>query len=130
MQTHKGSCHCGSITFELDGSVGTAIECNCSICHMKGAIWHGTDDAHFRILSGEADLGRYQFGTMTAKHYFCKSCGISLFSRPRIAPTKWAVNLRCVDGVDLSRLKIHPFDGQNWESAAQQFMQERAAGAV
>lgn len=130
MQPHKGSCHCGRVTFELDGSIGTAVECNCSICRMKGAIWHGTDDAHLRILSGEADLGLYQFGTMTAKHYFCKACGISLFSRPRIAPTRWVVNLRCVDGIDLSSLKIRPFDGQNWESAAQQFMQERAAGAV
>jgi hypothetical protein len=97
---------------------------------MKGAIWHGTDNAHFRILSGEADLGVYQFGTMTAKHYFCKECGISPFSRPRIAPTRWVVNLRCIDGVDLPSLEIRPFDGQNWESAAQQFMQERAAGAA
>ena len=97
---------------------------------MKGAIWHGTDDARLRILSGEAELGLYQFGTMTAKHYFCKTCGISVFSRPRIAPTKWVVNLRCVDGLDLSSLKVRPFDGQNWESAAQQLMQERAASAT
>lgn len=130
MQTHKGSCHCGRVTFEVDGDIGTAIECNCSICHMKGALWHGTDNAHFRILSGEADLGVYQFGTMTAKHYFCKECGISPFSRPRIAPTRWVVNLRCIDGVDLPSLEIRRFDGQNWESAAQQFMQERAAGAA
>ena len=130
MQTHKGSCHCGRVTFEVDGDIGTAIECNCSICHMKGAIWHGTDNARFRILSGEADLGVYQFGTMTAKHYFCKECGISPFSRPRIAPTRWVVNLRCIDGVDLPSLEIRRFDGQNWESAAQQFMQERAAGAA
>lgn len=130
MQKHKGSCHCGRVTFEFDGDVGAAVECNCSICHMKRAIWHGTDDANFRILSGEADLSLYQFGTMTAKHYFCKSCGISLFSRPRIAPKKWVVNLRCVEDVDLSGIKIRPFDGQNWEAAAQHFMQARATGAV
>ena len=127
MQTHKGSCHCGRVTFEVDGDIGTAIECNCSICHMKGAIWHGTDNAHFRILSGEADLGVYQFGTMTAKHYFCKGCGISPFSHPRIAPAKWVVNLRCVDDVDLSRSKVSGFDGQNWEAAVQQLMQARAS---
>lgn len=130
MQTHKGSCHCGRITFELDGNVGAAMECNCSICYMKGAIWHGIDNAHFRILTGEADLGVYQFGTMTATHYFCKNCGVSPFSHPRINPAIWVVNLRCVDGIDLSNLKIRPFDGQNWESAAQQFMQERTGGAV
>jgi len=130
MQKHKGSCHCGRVSFELEGDIGVAIECNCSICRMKGAIWHATDDAHFRILSGESDLGLYQFGTMTAKHYFCKGCGISPFSHPRIAPAKWVVNLRCVDGIDLSRLKVHEFDGQNWEAAAQQFMQARASGAA
>lgn len=130
MQKHKGLCHCGHVTFEFEGDVGTAIECNCSICRMKGAIWHGTDDEHFRILSGEDELGVYQFGTMTAKHYFCRNCGVSPFSHPRIAPARWVVNLRCVEGVDLSSLKIHPFDGQNWEAAAQQFMQARATGAV
>ena len=97
---------------------------------MKGTIWHGTDDAHFRILSGKGDLALYQFGTMTAKHYFCKSCGVSPFSRPRIAPTMWVVNLRCVDGIDLSRFEIQLFDGHNWEAAAQRLLQARAAGAV
>ena len=51
MQTHRGSCHCGRITFEFDGEVGVAIECNCSICRRKGALWYGTDDAHFRLLA-------------------------------------------------------------------------------
>jgi len=36
------------------------------------------------------------------------------------------VNLRCVDAVDLSALKVFPFDGQNWEAAAQRFLQARA----
>ncbi len=130
MQRHKGSCHCGRVAFEFYGDVVTAIECNCSICRMKGALWHGTDDARFRILSGEADLGLYQFGTMTAKHYFCQRCGVSPFSHPRIAPARWVVNLRCVEDIDLSGLAINPFDGQNWEAAAKQFMQARATGAV
>lgn len=130
MKKHKGSCHCGRVTFEFDGDVATAIECNCSICRMKGALWHGTDDAHFRILSGETELGLYQFGTMTAKHYFCQSCGVSPFSHPRIAPTGWVVNLRCVEDIDLTSLEIRPFDGQNWGAAAQKFLQARGEGAA
>lgn len=130
MPTHKGSCHCGLITFEFDGSVATALECNCSICRMKAALWHGTDDTHFRILSGEDELGAYQFGTMKAKHYFCKSCGVSPFSHPRIAPAMWAVNLRCVEGVDLARVEIQPFDGRNWEAAAERLLRSRNTGAA
>lgn len=128
--THRGSCHCGRVTFELHGELGLAIDCNCSLCHRKGALWYGTDDANLHILSGENDLALYQFNTMTAKHYFCSHCGINTFSRPRIAPTKWVVNLRCIDGVDLSKLKVITFDGQHWEDAATKFMQNRAASAV
>ncbi len=128
--TYKGSCHCGRVTFGLraePGAIsGATIECNCSLCSRKGALWFGTDDAHFEILTGEDDLVLYQFGTMTAKHYSCRHCGISTFSRPRIAPSSWVVNIRCVDGIDISSLKIHAFDGQNWEQSAQRFMRSRA----
>lgn len=129
MTTHQGSCHCGRVSFEFEGEIGAAIECNCSICRRKGALWHGTDDAHFRLLSDEAELGVYRFGTMTASHYFCTTCGVSPFSHPRIAPSGWVVNLRCVDGVDVSKLKVFPFDGHHWEDAARQFLQARAQGA-
>lgn len=36
-------------SFELDGEVKYAIECNCSICRRKGALWHGTADASHPI---------------------------------------------------------------------------------
>ncbi|KWS06370.1 Gfa-like protein [Lysobacter capsici AZ78] len=125
MHKQSGSCHCGRVTFELQADIREAMECNCSICHREGAIWFGADDASLRILSGESDLSLYQFGTMAAKHYFCGVCGVSTFSRPRIAPNWWVVNLRCIDGIDLSELKIYPFDGRNWESAALQYAQSR-----
>ena len=117
-QTYRGSCHCGRVSFELAGELKYAIECNCSICRRKGALWHGTADANLRILSGESDLQLYQFNTMTAKHYSCRHCGISPFSRPRLDPSVWVVNLRCLDGVDLAALPVHAFDGEHWEEAA------------
>jgi len=129
MPTHRGSCHCGTVTFEFDGAIGPAIDCNCSICYQKGVVWQASDDSHFRILSGQDDLTLYQFGTRTAKHFFCKHCGTSTFSNPRLAPGKWVVNLRCVKGVDLSQTKILPFDGRNWEQAAQQFVKTPTSGA-
>lgn len=127
MSRYQGSCHCGKVTFEFDGATGQVLECNCSLCRRKGALWQPTDDAHFRILSGEDELVLYQFGTHTAKHFFCKHCGVSTFSHPRSAPDKWVVNLRCVDDLDLSQLKIRQFDGRNWEQAMQQVAAARAA---
>lgn len=123
---HKGSCHCGRVAFELRAPIENVIQCNCSLCHRKGALWQATDDAHFEIVTGEDDLVLYQFGTMTAKHYSCRHCGISTFSRPRIAPNAWVINVRCLDGVDPSSLKINAFDGQNWEESARRFMDSLA----
>jgi hypothetical protein len=107
--------------------VARALECNCSICCRNGAVWHATDSAHFRILSGQDELGLYQFGTRTAKHWFCATCGISTFSNPRLAPDKWVVNLRCVEGIDLESLEIRHFDGRNWDEAARAFPKARSA---
>ena len=38
--THKGSCHCGNVAIEVEGDIQGVIQCNCSICHRKGApLW-------------------------------------------------------------------------------------------
>ncbi len=128
--SHQGSCHCGRVAFEVYGEIDSVLVCNCSLCSLKGALWHGTDDKHFKIISGEDELLLYQFGTMTARHYSCMHCGVSTFSHPRIAPTAWVVNVRCLQGVDPSQLTVDRFDGQNWEVAAQRFMRKRAPGDV
>ena len=73
MPTYQGSCHCGKVTFEFEGSLGPVLECNCSICSRKGTIWQATDDAHLRILSGKDELTLYPFGTRTAKHFFLQA---------------------------------------------------------
>ncbi len=124
-QTYQGSCHCGRVTFELRAKLDSVIDCNCSLCRRKGALWHGASESSLRILTGEADLALYQFNTKTAKHYFCRHCGIHPFIRPRLDPSRWAVNVRCIDGVDLSALAVRPFDGENWEVAAKAFFERR-----
>jgi hypothetical protein len=121
-QTYQGSCHCGRVTFELQARLDWVIDCNCSLCRRRGALWHGTSDKYLRIVTGENELALYQFNTKTAKHYFCRHCGIHPFTRPRLDPAKWAINVRCLHEVDLSSLKIRPFDGEHWEDAASAFL--------
>ena len=75
-------------------------------------------NAELRIVEGEADLTLYQFGTKTAKHYFCRHCGVQPFAHPRIDPSLWVVNLRCVDELDLGALEVGMFDGIHWEESA------------
>jgi len=121
-RTYEGSCHCGRVTFELQAKLDYVIDCNCSLCRRRGALWHGASEEHLRITKGENELALYQFNTMTAKHYFCRYCGIHPFIRPRLDPGKWAVNVRCIQDVELSSLKLRQFDGEHWEEAAKAFL--------
>ncbi len=122
---YQGSCHCGRVSFELEARLDYVMECNCSLCRRIGALWHGAAEPNLRITSGESELVLYQFNTKTAKHYSCKHCGVHPFSRPRLDPTRWAVNVRCIDGVDASALPLKHFDGANWEAAAKALYAQR-----
>jgi hypothetical protein len=124
-RTYRGSCHCGRVVFELRTTLDYVVDCNCSLCRRRGALWHGASEKNLSILSGETDLVLYQFNTMTAKHYFCRHCGIHPFIRPRLDPTRWAVNVRCLEGVELSTIPVRSFDGENWEAAAKALYERR-----
>lgn len=116
-RTWTGSCHCGAIRFEVDTVLERVTQCNCSICTKKGILHHRVRPEQFRLLSGEAGLGTYRFGTMAAKHHFCTTCGIHVFTRPRAAPELYTVNVRCLEGVDLEALEVVAFDGRNFEAS-------------
>jgi hypothetical protein len=114
-QSYRGGCHCGRIRFEITTDLTRASQCNCSICTKKGYLHHMVSPADFRLISGADDLATYQFGTMAARHQFCKHCGIAPFYRPRANPANYMVNVRCLEGVDLESLSIVQFDGRSWE---------------
>ena len=119
-KTYTGGCHCGRIRFRVTADLTGVTDCNCSICTKKGFLHLIVAPTQFELLSGDADLTTYQFNTNTAKHTFCKVCGIHPFYVPRSDPDKIDVNLRCLDDVDVSAVKVHGFDGRNWEAAIEQ----------
>ena len=114
MKTFKGRCHCGGVRFEITTDLAEAATCNCSICTMKNAVMHRVAAEDFRLLAGEAELTLYQFNTKTAKHYFCRTCGIYPFHRPRVAPDQYAINVNCLEGVDLEEIPVQRFDGKSF----------------
>jgi hypothetical protein len=104
-QKFTGSCHCGNVRFEVDLDPAEAVVCDCSICSKKGVIIGRVAEAQFRLLTPLENLGLYQFHKRIAKHYFCPQCGVHTFNRPRSAPELWAVNLRCLDDLDIDSLE-------------------------
>jgi len=118
MNWKQGGCHCGAVRFEVLAPDEIEVkECNCSICTKKGFLHLIVPRDAFELLRGADALTTYRFNTGTARHTFCATCGIHPFYVPRSDPDKIDVNVRCLDGVDLAALTIHPFDGQNWEHA-------------
>ena len=120
MKTMQGGCHCGRVRFKVTADLDRVTYCNCSMCSKKGFLHLIVPPEQFELLSGKDDLSTYEFNTRTAKHRFCKTCGIHAFYVPRSDPDKIDVNARCLDNVDIGKLPIKSFDGQHWEDAMQQ----------
>lgn len=113
---HKLTCHCGAVEIELTLPRGLEEirRCNCSMCRRRGAIVASVSLDRLKILKGEDVLGLYQFGTMTAKHFFCSRCGIYTHHQRRSNPTQYGLNVACLEGVDPYELQDVPvLDGVN-----------------
>ena len=115
MTIYAGSCHCGAISFEIEAEIDHVRVCDCSVCHKRGALNYRVEKNDLILHSDWNELALYQWGSKTAKDYFCKVCGILPFRRPSDPTTEeiehgiepfegWAVNVRCISGIDLKSL--------------------------
>lgn len=112
---YKGSCHCGKVAYEVEGEIDTAMECNCSICSRKGYLLWGVPRSSLKLLTPESEISTYLFNKHVIKHRFCKTCGVSPYCEgvdPK-GNEMAAVNLRCLEGVDLSAVSVIHYDGKS-----------------
>ena len=85
---YKGSCRCGRVAFEVEGEIKGAIACNCSICQRKGSLLWAVPREKLRLRTPEDAASTYMFN-------------------------KHAVNIRCLEGVDLSAIPVQNYDGRS-----------------
>jgi hypothetical protein len=117
MMTHRGGCHCGRVRFEVVAPTEIEVdECSCSICSRVGYLHLIVPKSRFKLIAGAEFLTTYTFHTGTAKHAFCRVCGVKAFYVPRSHPDGYSVNARCIDPGTVERVTIKPFDGANWEA--------------
>lgn len=112
---YKGSCHCGGVAFDVDGEVQQVVECNCSHCSRKGYLLWFLPRDKLRLTTSENNLASYTFNKHVIKHHFCPKCGCAPFGfwvGPTGEPTA-AVNVRCIEDIDLATIKRVPFDGRS-----------------
>ena len=111
LQTCTGRCHCGAVVFEIDTDFPELTTCDCSLCRRRNALMVKVHESRFRLLRGDGVLRLYQFHTMTAKHYFCGTCGIYPFHRKRVTPDHYGVNVHCLDGFDATGIPVRATSG-------------------
>ena len=76
------------------------------------------------MLTSLEKLSVYEWQTRTGKDYFCTHCGILPFRIPsrltgkeieegKIPFDGWAINVRCLENVDITAIPVVLIDGRN-----------------
>ena len=110
---YSGSCHCKSVKFKLETNLENVAQCNCSFCKRRAAKVTLEKKDAIQIIEGEEYLSSYQYNTMIAKHFFCKKCGIQVYSNRRFDPNGIGVNLGCIDEIDTFKIEAPVADNIN-----------------
>lgn len=87
------------------------------MCRRKGAAMVTAIAARVQVIKGQDNLSLYTWGTHTAKHWFCKTCGIYTHHQRRSNPNECGINLGCFQDVDTNQFNNIPWtDGINHSS--------------
>lgn len=116
---HRLTCHCGAVELAvtLSDGLNSKRRCDCSFCRRRGAVAVSARLDGIRIVRGENALSLYQFNTGSAKHYFCRHCGIYTHHQRRSNPNEYGVNAGALEGVNPRDLDPVPWnDGVNHPS--------------
>ena len=114
-KTLTGGCHYGLVRFECTTDLAMVTACNCSICTKRGLHFAFLPPASFQLRAGEDNLREYLFNKHAIRHQSCNDCGVEVFalgSKPDGSEVV-AVNVSCIDGIDLASLKMTPIDGRS-----------------
>ncbi|MBX3264831.1 MAG: GFA family protein [Labilithrix sp.] len=115
-KTYEGSCHCGNVRYKATVDLASVIACNCSMCGRSGTLLTFVTPDRFELVAGEGATTDYQFNKKAIHHLFCSTCGIKPYANGTAPDGKKmvAVNVRCLDGVDLSTLQVTSVDGRSF----------------
>ena len=111
---YQGSCHCGRIRFRASGEIDGAMACNCSICQRKGSLLWFVPREQLQLLTPDGDAATYTFNKHHIRHRFCPVCGLHPFAEATDPSGRAmaAINLRCLEGIDLDAIPVQSFDGR------------------
>lgn len=126
--THKGSCLCGAVTFEIEGDFDRFFLCHCSRCRKDTGSAHAANlfssSAKLKWLSGEDRVKNFQLPETRHSKSFCVECGSAL---PRIKEDGklLVVPAGCLDSDFSIKPYAHIFTGSkaNWDNDLEKIRQ-------
>ncbi len=107
--THKGSCLCGGVRYEVSGPLRNVIACHCTQCRKQTGHFMAATAArleHFRVTKSD-ELKWYASSAM-AERGFCGACGSTLFWQGK-GRDYVAIAAGTLDGDTNLRLEGHIF---------------------
>jgi hypothetical protein len=111
---YQGSCHCGRVAFEVEGEIEGALACNCSMCQRKGSLLWFVPREKLQLTTPDENAAAYTFNKHAIRHRFCANCGIHPYGEgtdPK-GNAMAAVNIRCLEDVDLDAIPVKHFNGR------------------
>ena len=109
---HSGSCLCGAVTFEVEGSLPPPDACHCTKCRKhSGHYLVGTDVPRGALTIHGADHLTWYESSEKVRRGFCSVCGASLFFDPldRIKNDWIGVAMGAFDTPTETKIAIHIF---------------------
>src|SRR5262249_44388977 len=96
----RGSCLCGEVKYEIDGSLRNVVNCHCSMCRKAhGAAFRTRATvrvAAFHFKTGEALLTFYE--SSPGEHRsFCRVCGAKVITKYDRHPESYGFALGTLD---------------------------------
>lgn len=117
---YQGSCLCGKVNIELNGSISDIIHCHCSLCRKSSGTAYATNGFINRnelvILDKENQLSFFEFKPRK-RRYFCRNCGSPIFSENQANPEKLRIRLGIFDSDISEKPGSHNFVSSkaNWD---------------
>jgi hypothetical protein len=76
-----GSCLCGSVIYELRGSLRPVVACHCNQCRKASGHYVAATQAEQKDVTIKGDALKWFRSSDTAERGFCSNCGSNLFWR-------------------------------------------------
>ena len=109
---YQGSCHCGSVQFELTEPPEKLVDCNCTICRRIGALWGHVSIRSVQIIAPSDGTISYIQGDKTLAIHTCRTCGCTThWENLQPEEEHMAVNFRMCDPEVINQFQVRKFDG-------------------